>query len=78
MITDISMVGLSLGGLYSRFAVGLLHYQYGELIRFRNFVTLACPHLGVRRHINWVYEAAVEAGLLGRTGTEITLKDSHE
>ncbi|SCV61410.1 related to lipase/serine esterase [Fusarium fujikuroi] len=48
-ITKFSIVGYSLGGLVSRYAVGLL-YGKGILDKFEcmNFMTFASPHLGVR------------------------------
>ncbi|KAK8124518.1 lipase/serine esterase [Apiospora kogelbergensis] len=48
-ITKLSVVGYSLGGLVSRYAVGLLHAK-GVLDQLRpmNFTTFASPHLGVR------------------------------
>ncbi|KAK7964914.1 hypothetical protein PG984_002140 [Apiospora sp. TS-2023a] len=48
-ITKLSVVGYSLGGLVSRYAVGLLHAK-GVLdeVRPMNFTTFASPHLGVR------------------------------
>ncbi|KAF4977771.1 hypothetical protein FZEAL_5737 [Fusarium zealandicum] len=48
-ITKLSIVGYSLGGLVSRYAVGLL-YAKGILdtVECMNFTTFASPHLGVR------------------------------
>jgi hypothetical protein len=48
-ITKLSIVGYSLGGLISRYAVGLL-YAKGLLdtVECMNFATFASPHLGVR------------------------------
>ncbi|EMD90613.1 hypothetical protein COCC4DRAFT_19893 [Bipolaris maydis ATCC 48331] len=48
-ITKISIIGYSLGGLVSRYAIGLL-YRRGifDKIRPINFTTFATPHLGVR------------------------------
>ncbi|PVI05279.1 lipase/serine esteras-like protein [Periconia macrospinosa] len=48
-IKKLSVVGYSLGGLISRYAIGLL-YSKGlfERIEPVNFVTFATPHLGVR------------------------------
>ncbi|EEU45194.1 uncharacterized protein NECHADRAFT_40576 [Fusarium vanettenii 77-13-4] len=48
-ITKLSIVGYSLGGLVSRYAVGLL-YAKGILdtLECMNFTTFASPHLGVR------------------------------
>ncbi|KAF4452743.1 hypothetical protein F53441_4455 [Fusarium austroafricanum] len=48
-ITKLSIAGYSLGGLVSRYAVGLL-YAKGVLddLECMNFTTFASPHLGVR------------------------------
>ncbi|PNY25939.1 lipase [Tolypocladium capitatum] len=48
-ITKLSIVGYSMGGLVSRYAVGLL-YAKGILdtVECMNFTTFASPHLGVR------------------------------
>ncbi|KAF5988567.1 hypothetical protein FBULB1_1443 [Fusarium bulbicola] len=48
-ISKLSIVGYSLGGLVSRYAVGLL-YAKGILddLECMNFITFATPHLGVR------------------------------
>ncbi|CCF32392.1 hypothetical protein CH063_04792 [Colletotrichum higginsianum] len=48
-ITKLSIVGYSLGGLVSRYAVGLLHSKgILDSLECMNFVTFATPHLGVR------------------------------
>mmetsp|Transcript_6202 Transcript_6202/g.13231 ORF Transcript_6202/g.13231 Transcript_6202/m.13231 type:complete len:388 (-) Transcript_6202:799-1962(-) len=50
-VTHISMVGFSLGGLYSRFALGLLYNPVdGKVAGLRpcSFISVASPHLGVR------------------------------
>lgn len=48
-ITKISIVGYSLGGLISRYAIGLLYSKgYFQKIKPVNFTTFATPHLGVR------------------------------
>ncbi|TDZ33479.1 putative lipase [Colletotrichum spinosum] len=48
-ITKLSIVGYSLGGLVSRYAVGLLHSKgVLDTVECMNFVTFATPHLGVR------------------------------
>ncbi|KAK2045403.1 DUF676-domain-containing protein [Colletotrichum somersetense] len=48
-ITKLSIVGYSLGGLVSRYAVGLLHSKgILDSVECMNFVTFATPHLGVR------------------------------
>ncbi|KAH7038544.1 lipase/serine esteras-like protein [Macrophomina phaseolina] len=48
-IRKLSIVGYSLGGLISRYAVGLLYYKgWFDKIEPVNFTTFATPHLGVR------------------------------
>ncbi|KAI5467215.1 putative serine esterase-domain-containing protein [Mariannaea sp. PMI_226] len=48
-ITKLSIVGYSLGGLISRYAVGLLYAKgFFNTVKCMNFVTFASPHLGVR------------------------------
>ncbi|KAF2087444.1 lipase/serine esteras-like protein [Saccharata proteae CBS 121410] len=48
-ITKLSMVGYSLGGLISRYAIGLLYHKgWFDKIEPVNFTTFASPHLGVR------------------------------
>ncbi|KAF8545522.1 putative serine esterase-domain-containing protein [Trichophaea hybrida] len=48
-IKKISIVGYSLGGLISRYAIGLLYSKgFFEKIQPVNFTTFATPHLGVR------------------------------
>ncbi|KKY27636.1 putative lipase serine esterase [Phaeomoniella chlamydospora] len=48
-IKKLSVVGYSLGGLISRYAIGLLHAKgYFDKIKPVNFTTFVTPHLGVR------------------------------
>ncbi|KAF4120000.1 putative serine esterase (DUF676) [Geosmithia morbida] len=48
-ITKLSIIGYSLGGLVSRYAVGLLHAKgFLDKVECMNFTTFATPHLGVR------------------------------
>lgn len=55
-IHTLSLVSLSLGGLYSRYALAVLQ-ERGALDRLtlQNFITLASPHTGVRGHLNGLY-----------------------
>lgn len=47
-VTKFSIVGYSLGGLISRYALGVLYYQkYFDDIEPVNFVTFCSPHVGV-------------------------------
>ena len=52
-IDRLSMIPLSLGGLYSRFALKVLEDR-GVLkgLTLANFISLASPHLGVVGHLN--------------------------
>ncbi|KAF2817356.1 lipase/serine esteras-like protein [Mytilinidion resinicola] len=48
-IKKLSIVGYSLGGLVSRYAIGLLYHKgYFDKLEPVNFTTFATPHLGVR------------------------------
>ncbi|OCK74623.1 DUF676-domain-containing protein [Lepidopterella palustris CBS 459.81] len=48
-ITKLSVIGYSLGGLVSRYAIGLLfHKGWFDKLEPVNFTTFASPHLGVR------------------------------
>ncbi|PHH75495.1 hypothetical protein CDD80_2329 [Ophiocordyceps camponoti-rufipedis] len=72
-IKKLSVVGYSLGGLVSRYAVGLL-YAKGllEHIECMNFATFATPHLGVRsptkgwHNYIWNYVGARSLSMSGR------------
>lgn len=47
-ITKFSIVGYSLGGLMSRYAIGILYHQnYFQTIKPLNFITFCTPHVGV-------------------------------
>jgi Putative serine esterase (DUF676) len=52
-VTRFSMVPLSLGGLYARYALYELNKR-GKLdgITLENFVSIASPHLGVAGHLH--------------------------
>jgi hypothetical protein len=48
-IKKLSIVGYSLGGLVSRYAIGLLYHKgWFDRLQAVNFTTFASPHLGVR------------------------------
>ena len=48
-VRKLSIVGYSLGGLVSRYAIGLLHAQgWLDKVEPVNFTTFATPHVGVR------------------------------
>jgi len=79
-----SIVGNSLGGLYARYAVMKL-YSDGKIANLEpmNFMTIASPHLGVRKY-TWgvMYPKTmfpIASVLFGQTGKELFLHDSdHE
>ena len=66
-VNAVSFVGLSLGGLYSRYALGELHERHPDL-HLANLVTLATPHAGVRGHLGWFHDAAASLGGAGVSG----------
>eukprot|EP00160_Parvularia_atlantis_P019218 Unigene7438_Nuclearia_a/m.22880 Unigene7438_Nuclearia_a/g.22880 ORF Unigene7438_Nuclearia_a/g.22880 Unigene7438_Nuclearia_a/m.22880 type:complete len:448 (+) Unigene7438_Nuclearia_a:60-1403(+) len=80
-VTHLSLVGYSMGGLVARYVAGRLH-QLGTLdtIEPVNFVTIAAPHLGIRRmpgyvfnHVfNWVSSRAVS-----HSGAQMALDDTY-
>lgn len=79
-ITDFSIVGHSLGGLYARFVIRLLdECGFFTTIQPRCFVTLATPHLSIRRSpkstlsMGWQWVAQS----LGQTTRELCLEDRH-
>ena len=70
----LSLIGVSLGGLYCRVAAaGVLG---STPLAPLNFVTLASPHLGVRSHLAGVVEAVVRWGVTGVTGSHLLLSDT--
>ncbi|CAH0481968.1 unnamed protein product [Peronospora belbahrii] len=75
-----SMIGHSLGGLYNRYCIGvLLSRGFFDKIEPMNFVTLATPHLGIRRPrrgaTNAIYNALMQ-NIFSRTGAQLTLTDA--
>jgi hypothetical protein len=78
-VMKLSVVGYSLGGLISRFAVGILHHKgLFEEIEPVNFTTFCTPHVGVLtpgsnvsvRLFNWLIP-----NLLSLSGKQMFLKD---
>ncbi|QLQ79125.1 hypothetical protein HG537_0B04730 [Torulaspora globosa] len=81
-ISKISIVGYSLGGLISRYALGLLYrrqYFKRKEIELINFTTFCTPHVGVlapgRNLAVKVFNNAVP-WLLGNSGKQMFLKDN--
>ncbi|OZJ05460.1 hypothetical protein BZG36_01665 [Bifiguratus adelaidae] len=81
-VTSISILGYSLGGLISRYAIGVL-YQDGffDKVKPMHFYTFATPHLGVRSP-NKTNMAKVFnylcARMLSHTGEQLQLADADE
>lgn len=73
-VTHISLIGTSLGGLYCRAAAPAIHERHPHLV-FVNLVTFASPLLGVRNHLAWLLQVAVNIGGAGSTGRELMLAD---
>ncbi|CAG7556026.1 unnamed protein product [Fusarium equiseti] len=79
-ITKLSIAGYSLGGLVSRYAVGLL-YAKGVLddLECMNFTTFASPHLGVRTPLKgWLSNIynTLGARTLSKSGRQLFTIDS--
>ncbi|CDR38797.1 CYFA0S02e05886g1_1 [Cyberlindnera fabianii] len=79
-VTKFSIVGYSLGGLISRYAIGILYHQgYFDTIEPVNFTTFVTPHVGVLmpgtnisvRLFNWLVP-----NLLSQSGKQMFLKDT--
>ena len=67
-IEHISFIGMSLGGMYNRFALTELVHDANVTVSPVNFITLASPHAGVRSHLPLAHRLAVWVGLAGRSG----------
>ncbi|KAG7392021.1 hypothetical protein PHYPSEUDO_002730 [Phytophthora pseudosyringae] len=79
-LQKLSMIGHSLGGLYNRYCIGLLLRRgFFDKVEPMNFVTLATPHLGIRRPrrgaTNVVFNALMPK-IFSRTGAQLTLTDA--
>jgi hypothetical protein len=77
----ISFIGYSLGGLILRYVVGrLYHLRIFEQLKPFNFVTLATPHLGTTRPVQFsiarIYNS-LQAAVLTRVGPQFTVKDNY-
>lgn len=75
--TELSVIGLSLGGLYSKFAVQeLYHYnqvntEFYQSVRPRHFITVGTPHYGIPSPSALKQFLVVSLNLLGRTGQQL-------
>ncbi|MDA4133709.1 MAG: putative lipase, partial [Thaumarchaeota archaeon] len=75
-VTKISFIGHSLGGLVQTYAIAYVQKhspQFFHLIEPINFIAMASPFLGLN-HENPLYvKAALDFGLVGRTGQDLGL-----
>lgn len=77
----LSIVGSSLGGLYARYAIGLLFDAQTKKIAGLtplHYVSLATPHVGVQHSLSLILQWFVWFGLLGRTGFQLLCFDNGE
>jgi len=74
-IRKLSLVGVSLGGLFIRAALPGIR-EAMPMLPIANFVTFATPHLGVRRHLHRLVDAVVGSGtVVGTTGLHLLMRD---
>jgi pimeloyl-ACP methyl ester carboxylesterase len=82
LLAELSLVGHSLGGMFLRYALYELHRTHDALLEraaCKHFVTIATPHIGIRRPLstplNWVflYGASTLPGL--RSAHELCLAE---
>ncbi|KAI8099407.1 putative serine esterase-domain-containing protein [Halteromyces radiatus] len=82
IVRKLSMVGYSLGGLISRYALGLLYKDgFFNTIKPVFFVTFATPHMGVRRPKTSFFSKAFNffsGRLVSRTGEQLQLIDKFD
>ena len=80
-VTTVSFVGFSLGGLYARYAAGLLlpdgvacadgQAPVGCGLQLGMYASISSPHLGTRGALWALYEHAVAWGVVGQTGQDL-------
>ncbi|KAG0228768.1 putative serine esterase-domain-containing protein [Mortierella sp. GBAus27b] len=87
-VTQFSYIGYSLGGLIGRFAVGLLDQeklfdpidQGGQGVEPMYFVTMATPHLGIRKPSESTWSKTfnfLSSHMLSRTGEQLQFIDDY-
>lgn len=77
-VTKLSVVGYSLGGLVSRYLVGILQQRgFFDSVRPMNFITVATPHIGLIRLPSFRSRLFAYLGphLLSRTGEQFYAVD---
>jgi hypothetical protein len=76
--TSFSIIGHSLGGVYARYAIGVLEREHWfEKIRPHTYISLCSPHVGSRRG-KGVYNflaSIVARYCLSKTGSQLMLDD---
>jgi hypothetical protein len=73
--TDISFVGYSMGGLVLRYCIGKMEANgVFDNIKPGQYISIATPHLGVRRPTGFVWNNAVSI-FLGRSGRQFAKED---
>ncbi|RHZ77614.1 hypothetical protein Glove_174g119 [Diversispora epigaea] len=76
LISKISFIGHSLGGLINLFLIGYLHsVTEGKIfsdIKPVNFITIASPLLG-SSDLSWYITAGLRIGMIGQTGKDLAL-----
>ncbi|PAV23659.1 hypothetical protein PNOK_0072700 [Pyrrhoderma noxium] len=78
-VIKFSITGYSLGGLVSRYVIGILHQRgFFKEVKPVNFTTFATPHIGLVRTGSIFSSIAFALGpkLLSRTGTQFYAVDS--
>lgn len=75
-VTQLSLVGLSAGGLYARAALPAIVAGARPGLSLVNFVTLATPHAGARGHLSPWLEMIASTGILGSTLTQMVQRDT--
>lgn len=76
VISSISFIGHSLGGLVQTYAIAYIHKhspEFFKLITPINFVTMASPMLGLSNENPLYVKFALDFGLVGRTGQDLGL-----
>eukprot|EP01118_Nematostelium_gracile_P018863 TRINITY_DN8533_c0_g1_i1.p1 TRINITY_DN8533_c0_g1~~TRINITY_DN8533_c0_g1_i1.p1 ORF type:complete len:275 (-),score=59.31 TRINITY_DN8533_c0_g1_i1:212-1006(-) len=82
-IKKFSVLGHSLGGMFARYAIGLLHDQgLFNNLEMMNFITMATPHLGSRRsnRSHWLnpFINRLINNAFSVTGQQLMLEDDDE
>ncbi|KAG5417367.1 hypothetical protein I9W82_005000 [Candida metapsilosis] len=80
VVTKLSIIGYSLGGLISRYAIGILHKQgFFDKIEPVNFITFCTPHVGVSKphtqNLSVRLYNNIAPHFLAITGSQFFLKD---